>query len=256
MIRVFPRKTNASPADSMAFFDGPPLWYAGHDNVLVSCTFTYDKARAEFLAEQWGSSGYKVAVGGPAYDDIGGEFTPGKFVKDGYVITSRGCCNRCWFCSVWKREGNIREIEIKDGWNVLDSNLLQCSDRHIKAVFKMLQKQKEPVFTYLISNIGETLDINRFSIPENDLVEMVSLFNQFKGAKESFHTNSTRCKIQPIDKFDPDSYWSVDRWWAKEEKVALGIEDEEEILSLDEFKGKLMDTLRHIEEVNKELQLL
>ena len=67
------------------------------------------------------------------------------YLKNGYVITSRGCPNKCWFCDVWKRDGNIRELEIKDGWNVLDDNLLACSDQHIKKVFKMLQRQKYPV---------------------------------------------------------------------------------------------------------------
>ena len=52
--------------------------------------------------------------------------------------------------------------------------------------------------------------------------EMVSLYNQFKGAKFSFHTESKRCKIQPIEKFDTTkttSHWSVDRWWSKEENI-------------------------------------
>ena len=37
--------------------------------------------------------------------------------------------------------------------------------------------QKTPVFTYLVSDIGETLDVDRFPIPENDLADMVSSFN-------------------------------------------------------------------------------
>lgn len=65
------------------------------------------------------------------------------YLKHGYVITSRGCPNRCWFCQVWKREGaEIRELPITDGWNVLDDNLLACSDSHIKGVFAMLRKQE------------------------------------------------------------------------------------------------------------------
>jgi len=87
------------------------------------------------------------------------------------------------------------------------------------------EKQKVPVFTYLVSNIGETLDVNRFPIAENDLVEMVSLFNQFKGAKSTFHSTSARCKVQEINRFDPSEHWSVDRWWSTEERVSLGIEE-------------------------------
>jgi hypothetical protein len=68
------------------------------------------------------------------------------YLKPGYVITSRGCPNRCWFCSVPKREGGeIRELPITEGWNVLDDNLLACSSHHIDLVFAMLRRQKNPV---------------------------------------------------------------------------------------------------------------
>lgn len=115
-------------------------------------------------------------------------------------------------------------------------------------------KQTEPVFTYLVSNIGETLDINRFPISENDLLEMVYLFNQFKGAKINFKTESKRCKIQPIEKFDPDSHWSIDRWWTKDEKIELGVEEEELVMSLDEFKEKAHDIEEKIHELNQKLK--
>jgi len=148
MVRVFPRKTKASPDDDLAYFGEPPLWHAGSDDVHVSCTFTYDKPRAEYLADQWDKQGYNVKVGGAAYGDAGGDFVSGRYLKPGYVITSRGCNNKCWFCYVWKREGGIRELPIVDGWNVLDSNLLQCSEGHIHKVFAMLKRQKEKaVFT-------------------------------------------------------------------------------------------------------------
>lgn len=146
--RVFPRKTNATPDDSLSFLGGPPDDLPDIDEVHVSATFTYDRDRAETLAESWRHTGVPVYVGGPAYNDRGGEFIPGLYVKHGYVMTSRGCDNNCWFCMVPKREGKIRELEIKDGFNVIDSNLLQCSDAHISAVFDMLKGQKErPIFT-------------------------------------------------------------------------------------------------------------
>lgn len=118
-------------------------------------------------------------------------------------------------------------------------------------------KQKEPVFTYLVSNIGETLDVKRFSTPDkNDLIEMVSLFNQFKGAKISFKTSSLRCKIQPITKFNPDEHWSVDRWWSKDEKIELGIEEADIIMTLVEFEQRVQDTSIKIKELNKRLKEL
>ncbi|MDP4117633.1 MAG: hypothetical protein Q8873_00370 [Bacillota bacterium] len=148
--RIFPRKTKATPDDDLVFFNGPPRLdeMPEIEEVHVSCTFTYDKPIAEEFAFQWAVLGVPVKVGGPAYDAYGDLFTPGMYIKQGYVMTSRGCNNHCWFCMVPKREGPIREIPVMDGYNIIDSNLLQCSDEHINAVFDMLERQKEnPEFT-------------------------------------------------------------------------------------------------------------
>lgn len=88
-------------------------------------------------------------MGGPAFNEAGGEFVPGLYLKHGYVITSRGCPNRCPHCAVPMREGyTLRELPVKNGFNVLDDNLLACSEKHIREVFEMLKRQAEkPVFT-------------------------------------------------------------------------------------------------------------
>lgn len=144
MIRVFARKTKMTPTDNDAYYSGPEIQWGGNgEKVHISCTFTYDKSHAEWLADQWAWAGYDPILGGPAYNDRGDVFVPGTYLRPGMVMTSRGCNNECWFCSVPKREGTIRELEIVEGWNILDSNLLQCSAKHIVRVFGMLQKQKQ-----------------------------------------------------------------------------------------------------------------
>lgn len=148
--RVFPRKTAATPSDDLVFIDSNPLFCMPEfDEVHISVAFTFDKKRAEELYYQWERVGVPVRIGGPAYNEPGGEFFPGRYLSEGYLITSRGCPNRCWFCKVPEREGyTIRELPIKEGWNILDDNLLSCSDEHIWKVFQMLYRQKEnPVFT-------------------------------------------------------------------------------------------------------------
>lgn len=148
--RVFPRKTKASPDDGLAFFGAPPRRLSEDiDEVHISVTFSYDLPKAEQLAEKWSKTGLPVKFGGPAFNAPGSDFVPGRYLKKGYVVTSRGCPNRCWFCSVPKREGNqLRELPITEGHNILDDNLLACSEEHIRAVFDMLKRQPEkPVFT-------------------------------------------------------------------------------------------------------------
>lgn len=145
-VRVFPRRTRATPTDALAFVGGPELWTKANA-VHISVSFTWDLPEAERLEKEWRYVA-PVTIGGPATGMRGGDFIPGQYLKPGYVITSRGCPNHCWFCSVPKREGSLREIPIKDGWNVLDDNLLACSESHIRAVFAMLARQpKRPEFT-------------------------------------------------------------------------------------------------------------
>ncbi len=146
IIRVFPRRTKATPTDSLAYVGVPDMW-AEADEIHISATFTWDLEHAEWLKKQWRHVA-PTTIGGPATGARGEDFEPGRYLAPGYVITSRGCPNRCWFCSVWRREGEVRELPIRDGHNVLDDNLLACSDDHIRAVFAMLRRQgHRPEFT-------------------------------------------------------------------------------------------------------------
>ena len=142
IIRVFPQRTSYTPDDEYSFVGRAPLTRPPADEVHISCTFTWDKPVAEQLADDWSNYYPNVKIGGPAYDDAGGEFTPGLYIKQGEVITSRGCPNKCSYCFVPKREGKLRTLEIKDGYDILDNNLLACPREHIQAVLDMLAHQK------------------------------------------------------------------------------------------------------------------
>lgn len=143
LIRVFPRRTKATPTDALARF-GPPDLFDEADEVHVSVTFKDDKPRAERLAEQW-SRIAPTKVGGVAYGDTSLEFIPGRYIRPGYTVTSRGCPRKCWFCEVWKKWPTANPLPIHDGWNVLDDNLLACPEWHVRAVFEMLKRQTQRI---------------------------------------------------------------------------------------------------------------
>lgn len=150
--RVFPTKTSMSPADQLAFF-GPPTLdaiAAEPDEVHISVTFSWDFEKADELFYQWEMLGVPVEVGGPAFGDRMSEtFTPGLYLREGMVITSRGCPKDCWFCDVGKcARDRVIELPVQDGWNILDDNVLATSDGHFRAVCDMLKRQKQrPVFS-------------------------------------------------------------------------------------------------------------
>lgn len=114
--------------------------------------------------------------------------------------------------------------------------------------------QKLPVFTYLASSIGETLDINRFSIEANDLDKAKNLFNQFKASPAIFETDDPRCKLQPISKFADEKYWIIDKWWSREERIELGVIEEEEVVTIDEFKERIESFSEHLREYQQTLE--
>lgn len=140
IIRVFPRRTKATPDDELAYV-GSPSMFAEADEVHISVSFTWDKPEAERLAEEWRFVA-PVKIGGVAYGDTSLEFIPGRYIKPGYTITSRGCPRRCWFCSVWRKWPTPVPLPIYPGWNILDDNLLACPRDHVEAVFAMLRQQK------------------------------------------------------------------------------------------------------------------
>jgi hypothetical protein len=144
-LRVFPRRTEATPRDDGVRIGEPSLFDKDVEYVAVSVTFTWDLPEAERIARLWAELA-PTDVGGPAVGTIGREFVPGEFLGEGYTITSRGCPERCWFCGAWKRDGVVvRELPIRDGWKVQDDNLLACSEAHIRAVFAMLARQRHQV---------------------------------------------------------------------------------------------------------------
>lgn len=148
IIRVFPRRTNATPDDENVRIRTTPALWDEADEIHISVAFTWDIPWAEWAAKQWKCVA-PVKIGGPAFNEPGGDFVPGMYMKKGYVITSRGCPNRCWFCQVPRREGfQLRELPITNGWIATDDNLLACSPGHIDKVYAMLCKQPHrPRFT-------------------------------------------------------------------------------------------------------------
>lgn len=107
--------------------------------------------------------------------------------------------------------------------------------------------QTDPVFTYLVSEMGETRDVYRFDIDQDDLSEAVVWYSQFKGSiKNRFKSDDKRCKIQPFERFNPENNWSIERWWSQEEKIELGIIEEEKSIKIEELPILLEDVANNI----------
>lgn len=131
---------------------------------------------------------------------------------------------------------------------------------YILAITKKINKkdiQTDPVFTYLVSEIGETRDIYRFDIDQNDLQEAVTLYSFFKGNKKGFEkiNSDKRCKIVDIGIFTKnlEKNWDIDKFWSKKEKIELGVVDNGVVTKFEEFPQILEEASNNILVLRDEL---
>jgi hypothetical protein len=133
-----------TPIDPDAYYGPPDLFTPQYDEVHISVVFTWDKPKAERLALEWRRYG-SVRIGGPAIDGESAEpMIPGRYLRPGITITSRGCIKACSFCMV--RRGLVELDSFPDGNIVQDNNLLACGWGHRARVWDMLKKQKSIEF--------------------------------------------------------------------------------------------------------------
>ena len=143
ILRVFPSKTSYTPDDDLVRIGLPTFDIPKHDEIHISCTFTWDKKYCEELAFQWEVRTNKpVKLGGVAFNSPSKDFVQGLYLKSNITFTSRGCNNNCPWCIVPKLEGKLKELPICQGNFIQDNNFLQTSRKHKEKVFDMLRTQK------------------------------------------------------------------------------------------------------------------
>ncbi len=113
--------------------------------------------------------------------------------------------------------------------------------------------QTDPVFTYLVSEIGESRDSRRAAISANDLTTMEQGFRYFRSSPNSYVSSDARCKIIAWSDFVKMRNWLVDRNWSHEEKVELGIVDEIVEVDADTFRDLVGDAKDALDMLYKEL---
>lgn len=124
-------------------------------------------------------------------------------------------------------------------------------------------EQREPVFTYLVSNIGERLtSVKREEIDDNDLPEMEGAFKMFLGARSSSKTllerESMRCKVVDISRFKKSPHWLIDRWWTLDERIKMGIEESQPSVNKQEIDRILVEfntALKDYESFREQIEL-
>lgn len=179
-----------------------------------------------------------------------------------YIIVPDGIFNR-------QNDKNLRQFIIDecfiDGIISLPLNTFFTTNKktYILCLTKKANKkeiQTDPVFTYLVSEIGESRDVYRFDIDQDDLTEAVTLYSFFKGNKTGFAKINTdkRCKVFPFSDFTSslENSWIIDKWWDEEEKIELGISEKKNKLGLLDFSSLVEDMSISLKTFQEEIQEL
>lgn len=132
---------------------------------------------------------------------------------------------------------------------------------HKRTDFEKNMDQPYPVFTYLCSTIGETMDTYRFDIEENDLKDAVSLYTLYKSVKDhqiviDAIDGNSRAKLLEIDRFDSESNWDINLFWTDEEKEKLGIKKKDNIMSVDELDTYISELINDIKDYQEAIACL
>ena len=125
--------------------------------------------------------------------------------------------------------------------------------------------QDYPVFTYIAGSIGETLDVYRFDSEENDLKQAVVKYNFYRQSQDrnnlqepikSYLLGDSRLKLLPIEELDSKKSWIIENWWSEEEKIAIGLKKERQVVSIDEFQAMIDDMISLMQDFKEELEWL
>lgn len=125
--------------------------------------------------------------------------------------------------------------------------------------------QTNRVFAYICKTIGETLDVYRFDIDENDLHEATNKYNAYRNLSDrndiqepfkSWFESDKKMKLVDISKFDPKRNWNIDNFWSEEEKVELGFKQANNIMSVSEFQSFIEEVMEEMEAYKEAVECL
>lgn len=127
-------------------------------------------------------------------------------------------------------------------------------------------KQCYPVFTYICTSIGETLDTYRFDDGNNnDLHEAVCKYNNYRNLKnktkmqepfKSYFESDIKFKAIDITDFLEDKSWIIENWWSEEEKIKIGLKKLINTSTIEDFENLIDETIELIKEFKEELECM
>lgn len=160
---------------------------------------------------------------------------------------------------------SIISLPVNTFFNTPKSTYILTVKKKTEAEINNNKMQSYPVFTYICTSIGESLDANRFDIDDNDLHEAVCKYNNFKNLTDklnlvepfkSYFETDLKFRAIPIKEFTKDKSWIIENWWTDDEKVKIGLKKGKEKSTIEDFQKLIDETVNIMNEFKEELECL
>ena len=160
---------------------------------------------------------------------------------------------------------SIISLPVNSFFNTPKKTFILTLRKKTKSEIESGVKQDHKVFTYICKSIGETLDVNRFDIDDNDLHEATNKYNSYRmlGDKnniqepfKSWFESDKKMKLIDITFFDANKDWNIDNFWTDDEKIELGFKEAGIKMTIDEFQIYIDDIVNDINSYKEALKCL
>ncbi|MDO4536355.1 MAG: N-6 DNA methylase [Clostridium perfringens] len=160
---------------------------------------------------------------------------------------------------------SIISLPVNTFFNTPKKTYILTIKKKTKIEIENNKMQSNPVFAYICTSIGESLDANRFDIDDNDLHEAVCKYNNFKNLVDktsliepfkSYFETDLKFKSISIEDFKKDNSWIIENWWSEDEKVKIGLKKAKETSSIEDFKNLIDETIDDLKKFKEELECL
>jgi type I restriction enzyme M protein len=119
------------------------------------------------------------------------------------------------------------------------------------------EKQKTPVMLFIVNNIGETLDKDRFLILENDLKEATTYYKMFKddpiNSSKLLKNNSERLIFVDFDNLNIDNL-TAEYYFSKDLLIKFERIEEVIVRTNEEYADETIESAQIISELSKEIK--
>ncbi|MFS1033058.1 N-6 DNA methylase [Enterococcus casseliflavus] len=113
--------------------------------------------------------------------------------------------------------------------------------------------QTSPVFNYIVTDVGESLDIARVNTNLEDLNCLTREYKYFMADKEQYSSTFAQVFTKEIDYYRNEDMWLSERLLSDERLKELNIKEDEDFNSLIDVSQSLSEAVNELEKLNVEL---